>query len=174
MATAVALPVTAVLLLVAGQAGRHAASGSPSPSASATSSGQPATPGPVDLVAPPKTAAADQYCPDFVAALPITLDGLHSRPAHSTSPWVGAWGDPAVTFRCGVPKPAGLTPTSALQVVNGVQWLYRKSGDSVVFTAVDRPVYVELTVPTRYAGAPLSGVTTAVAQSLPARPLDLH
>ena len=171
MASVVALPLTAALVAIAAQAG-GGQPGRPAPATTDTSARL--TPGPVEVSAPPKTAEADRYCPDFVAALPITLDGLHSRPAHSTSPWVGAWGDPAVTFRCGVPRPAGLEPTSPLQVVNDVQWYYQQRGDSVVFTAVDRPVYVELTVPSRYAGGPLSDITRAISASLPARPLDLH
>lgn len=172
MATAVALPLTAVLVAVAA----HANGRDPGrePTAAATAGTGSATPGPVEVPAPPRSAVADRYCPDFVAALPVTLDGLGPRPAHSTSPWVGAWGDPAVTFRCGVSKPAGFGPTSALQVVNGVQWYYQRHAGRTVFTAVDRPVYVELTVPTRYAGAPLSEVTKAVSTGLPARPLDVH
>ncbi|HEY9472975.1 MAG TPA: DUF3515 domain-containing protein [Mycobacteriales bacterium] len=173
MASAVALPVTAALFAIAAHTG-GGPDRAPVASATSTTSAQPPTLGPVELPAPPKTADADRYCPDFVAALPITLDGLHSRPAQSTSPWVGAWGDPAVTFRCGVPRPAGLEQTSPLQVVDGVQWYYRQDGDSVVFTAVDRPVYVELTVPSRYAGGPLSEITRALGATLPARPLDLH
>ncbi|HEX5493657.1 MAG TPA: DUF3515 domain-containing protein [Mycobacteriales bacterium] len=173
MATAVALPVTIALLAVAVHAGHRAAAGTPAPASPAGRPTASVPAGPVRLAAPPRTATIDRYCADLVAALPITLDGLHSRPAQSTSPWVGAWGDPAVTFRCGVPKPAGFGPTSALQVVNGVQWYYQQRHGAVVFTVVDRPVYVELTVPERYSGAPLSGVTAAVAHSLPSRPLDV-
>lgn len=123
---------------------------------------------PTEVPGPARSAAADQYCPGFVAALPITLDGLSPRPTHSDSPYVGSWGDPAVTFRCGVPRPAELGPTSELVEVNGVQWLPRQADDATVFVAVDRPVYVELTVPKRYSGGPLAGLTPAVTKALPA------
>jgi hypothetical protein len=163
--------VTVVLALLVNRSALR--DGPPTPSHSASPTAQAELP-PVTVPAPPRTAAADRYCPDFLAALPITLDGLRSRPAHSDSPYVGAWGDPPVVFRCGVGKPAGFDATSALTEVNGVQWFYRQDGDRTVFTAVDRPVYVELTVPTRYTGAPLTEVTAAVGKTLPPRPLDVH
>ena len=57
-----------------------------------------------------------------------------------------------VVLRCGLPRPAELTPTSALLEVNGVRWLRWTTGcrDPVIVTyvAVDRPVYVVFTAPT--------------------------
>lgn len=168
------MPVTVVLALLVNHAAlRDDAKTAASPSASVPSS-QPTSLPPVTVPAPAQNPAADKYCPGFIAALPITLDGLPSRPAHSDSPYVGAWGEPPVVFRCGVDRPAGFDAAATLTEVNGVLWFYRQEAGHTVFTAVDRPVYVELVVPTRYAGAPLTEVTAAVSKTLPARPLDVH
>ena len=60
-----------------------------------------------------------------------------------------AWAaDPVpLVLRCGLPRPAELTPTSALLEVNGVRWLTLTDGALVTSIAVDRPVYVAFTAP---------------------------
>jgi hypothetical protein len=83
-----------------------------------------------------------------------------------------------VVLRCGLPRPAELTPTSPLLVVDGVQWLELDDGvpDPVVVTyvAVDRPVYVVLTVPTDAGSGPLQTVSGAVGDVLPAVPIAVR
>lgn len=167
-----AAPLTVLLVLLANRSGLRddadAAPSDPTPSASATSSPGELTP--LDVPPPPPSAEAGRYCPRFVAATPVTLDGLRARTARSESPYVGAWGEPPVVFRCGVPRPAALEPTSFLQGINGVQWLTEERGDLVVWTAVDRPVYIEVIAPREYASGPVNGLTKAVA-TLPAQPV---
>lgn len=82
-----------------------------------------------------------------------------------------AWGQPALVLRCGVPRPTGFVPTSALIVINGVQWFTVQRTGAVVWTVVDRPVYVELTVPSAYSSAPVVEISAAITQALPASPL---
>jgi hypothetical protein len=105
-----------------------------------------------------------------LATLPVTLAGLPSRPALSSSPFVVAWGDPAVVLRCGVARPAGLVPNSPELTtgVDGVFYWVDQGKKSTVFTVIDRAVYIEVTVPTTYAGGPLGPISTAVAKALPA------
>jgi Protein of unknown function (DUF3515) len=83
-----------------------------------------------------------------------------------------------VVLRCGLPRPAELTPTSALLVVNGVSWLKLDDGipDPVVVTyvAVDRPVYVALTTPTAAGSGPLQQVSDVVRTALPATPVAVR
>jgi hypothetical protein len=75
-------------------------------------------------------------------------------------------------LRCGLPRPAELTPTSALLEVNGVRWLELDDGlpdpVQVSYIAVDRPVYVALTTPVAAGSAPLQEVSDVVRTTLPA------
>lgn len=62
----------------------------------------------------------------------------------------GAWGDPPIIVQCGVPKPAGLDPTSRCAEINGVGWFSDKNEDGYVFTTIGRETYVRVTVPAEY------------------------
>ncbi|MDP9093308.1 MAG: DUF3515 domain-containing protein [Actinomycetota bacterium] len=125
---------------------------------------------PITVAAPPPNAAADQPCTTVLGALPITLSGLSGRPARSTWTYVAAWGDPAVVLRCGIPRPSALTPGSSAQTVgiDGVYWLPAALKNVTVWTAVDRAVYIEVSVPKSYAQPPLAPVSDAIARALPA------
>jgi len=163
------VPVTVVLVLLVNRAGlRGAQAPSPTPSPSSTAA-RTALP-PVRVVAPPASVAAARSCPAFLAALPLTLTDLAARPADSPSPYVAAWGEPPVLLRCGVLRPAGFVVGVQTIVVNGVAWYPEPHGNRTVWTAVDRPVYVEVTVPTGYASGPVAELATLVARTLPARP----
>lgn len=98
--------------------------------------------------------------PDMPAApcaavtLPTTVAGAGLRP--TTEPDTAAWGEPPITYRCGVTRPTGLTPTSRLLDVSGVSWLPLEGVGGTGFVAVSwpsasQPVYVEVLVPDAYA-----------------------
>ncbi len=80
-----------------------------------------------------------------------------------------------VVLRCGLPRPAELTPTAALLEINGVRWLRLDDGQPtpqlLTYVAVDRPVYVALTEPAVVGGAPLQAVSDTVRTTLPAAPV---
>ena len=90
-----------------------------------------------------------------------------------------AWADAPrpVVLRCGLTRPAELTPDAALLEVNGVRWLQLTDAgpDPVVtsYVAVDRPVYVVLTVPVEAGSGPLQAVADAVRATLPATAVDV-
>jgi hypothetical protein len=140
----------------------------PSP-ASVPPSATPTALGPVTVAPPPSSAAAARGCPAVVSRLPVVLDGRHSRPAVSDSPYVAAWGEPPVVLRCGVPRPPAFVRTSELSVVNGVQWLPERQPGGVRWTAVDREVYVEVLMPAGVTGSPVVDLSAAISQALPAR-----
>lgn len=100
--------------------------------------------------------------------------------ADPVQPGVRAWAASPrpVVLRCGLPRPEELTPTSALLVINGVNWLKLDDGvpDPVVVTyvAVDRPVYVVLTTPTTAGSGPLQQVSDVVRTTLPATPVAVR
>ena len=123
---------------------------------------------PLPVVVPPVTPEADQYCPAVMSALPLELAGEASRPVQSDSPFAYAWGEPPVVLICGVDRPAGwVVGASAIQI-NGVQWYVDTADpDTTVWTAVDRPVYVEVSLPASVDSAPVTALTTELAQALP-------
>ena len=167
------MPVTAVLVTVAIAAERHGGSAA-EPVAPATTA--PATAGalPPITVAPPPAlgTAAQRACQQLVAALPTELGDLPARPVDSSSPYVAAWGEPAVTLRCGVPRPPSFIATAGVQQINGVSWFPERRGSTTAWTVVDRPVYVEVLVPAADASAPVARLSTAVTAALKPRPID--
>jgi Protein of unknown function (DUF3515) len=134
--------------------------------------------GPLPLAAVPAPAASSTSCTGLLAALPDSLPGpagpLARRPLADPAPpgaaaWVAA-PSPAV-LRCGLDRPAELTPTSPLLQVNGVRWLTLPGVDGVdadTFVAVDRPVFVALTLPRGLGTGPVQAVSDAVRDALPA------
>jgi hypothetical protein len=173
LATLVAVPVTHVLLAVAVVATRHAGSGA-EPVAPATSAPASAAALPSIKVAPPPplSAGQQQACQELISALPTDLGDLPARPVDSPSPYVAAWGEPAVTLRCGVARPPSFVATADVQQINGVSWFAERRGPTTAWVVVDRPVYVEVLAPAAAASAPVARLSTAVTAALKPRPLD--
>jgi hypothetical protein len=103
-------------------------------------------------------------------AIPTSNGAISGRPADATSPYVVAWGNPAIVLKCGVPRPAALRPNSAdlLVLVDGVNWLPTHPKGENVFTTVDRAAYISVSVPTSYPQPPLGPLADAILQALPA------
>ena len=173
LATLVAVPVTLVLLAVAVVAARHAGSGA-EPVAPATSAPASAAALPSIKVAPPPplSAGQQQACQQLISALPTDLGDLPARPVDSPSPYVAAWGEPAVTLRCGVARPPSFVATADVQQINWVSWFAERRGPTTAWVVVDRPVYVEVLAPAAAASAPVARLSTAVTAALKPRPLD--
>ena len=176
--TAVVLPLVVVLLVLTRVLdGDDDTAGNRAGDAVADVGGTPA-PGRADLpplpvAVPPVTPEADAACPALMGALPLELAGEPSRPVQSASPYAYAWGEPPVVLVCGVERPAALEPTSPLIQINGVNWLVDTSDpDSVVWTAVDRPVYVQVTVSADTDSAPVTALGPVLNDTLPVQPVD--
>jgi hypothetical protein len=125
---------------------------------------------PITVAAPPPNPAADAPCTTLLGALPLTLNGSAARPARSTWTYVVAWGNPAIVLRCGMPRPAALTPGSSAQTigVDGVFWLPVVQKKQTLWTAIDRAAYIEVSVPKSYAQPPLAPIADAISKTLPA------
>jgi hypothetical protein len=119
---------------------------------------------------PPVTPEADASCPALMKTLPLELSGEQSRRVKSDSPFAYAWGDPAVVLICGVDRPAGyVVGVSSIQI-NGVQFYFDTTDpDTTVWTTVDRPVYVQISLPSSVDSAPVTALTPQIAQALPYR-----
>lgn len=162
LATAVALPLTVVLVLLFARLGGDGAPAVAPTSAPATAA-LPAIP--VDPP-PPLGEAAQKACQELISALPTTLGDRPARPVQSSSPYVAAWGEPPIVLRCGVARPAGFLPTSEVFEIGGVRWFPVERGASTVWTVVDRSVFVEVTAPTAQASDPVARLSTSVSRSI--------
>ncbi|MGH3762574.1 DUF3515 domain-containing protein [Actinophytocola sp.] len=135
--------------------------------------------GPVALVGVDAPGATSKPCTDLVKALPTTLpdSGKTLRRleiAEPAPPAVAAWGGDRgepVVLRCGLTRPDELTPTAVLREISAVRWLPVEGAGASTWYAVDRAVYVALTVPTDTGTGPLQEISAAVERTLPAKPV---
>jgi hypothetical protein len=129
--------------------------------------------------APPSSAAATAPCTKLLQNLPVRLESLAPRTVHPVpdTPFVVAWGDPAVIVRCGVARPKDLHPGSTAQFQgfgdsSGKGTVYfdvTSSGSDEIYTSVDRAVYVEITLPSKYPGSTyVTDLAAAIAKAMPA------
>ncbi len=119
---------------------------------------------------PEATPEADEFCPGLMADLPLELAGEPSRRVDSDTPFAYAWGEPPTVLVCGVDRPEGFTVGAGLIQINGVQWFVDTSDPEVtVWTAVDRPVFVEVQVPSSSDSAGVTQLTVPVAANLDQR-----
>jgi hypothetical protein len=88
-------------------------------------------------------------CRALVAALPSELDtGVRRRPVSGDANRTAAWGDPAITMRCGVGRATGgIGPIT----IDGLSFLTRTSAGITTWTTTDRAVNVAIDVPKSYA-----------------------
>jgi Protein of unknown function (DUF3515) len=105
----------------------------------------------VDVDPPSPGPATEARCSRLLDDLPDTVDGQQRRDVSPSDALAAAWGDPAIVLRCGVGRPAALTPQAQLFEVNGVAWFPEQLTGGYVFTTYDRTAYVEVTVPDAYA-----------------------
>jgi hypothetical protein len=109
----------------------------------------------VDVTPPTPHGAAQRACHALSAKLPKRVSDEDRRAVHPESELTAAWGDPAITLRCGVAKPRAYTPTAQLFAVNAVAWLPvpQDAANPTTFYAVERTAYVEVVVPKEQAPA---------------------
>jgi hypothetical protein len=147
----------------------------------------PATDRPVAIVSVPAPQADSADCRTLVDALPEQLGALRRAPAADPAPpaaaaWRATAESEAVILRCGVDRPAEFVLGSPLQVVDAVSWFRvgeagagqgpdADQGRSTWF-AVDRRVYVALTLPADSGPTPIQEISRLIATTLPAKAVD--
>lgn len=107
----------------------------------------------------PAPYAADPLCAEVLRTSPATLGGQEER--STTSQASGAWGDPAISLRCGV-EPPGPTTDRCLAVSGPtdevVDWVMTEEGTGQgeegnwTFTTFGRAPAVEVVIPVQFAG----------------------
>jgi hypothetical protein len=142
-----------------------------------------APPRPVAVAAVPAPQADGAACRALNDALPQRLGDYQRAPVaqpapHGAAAWrTGPDSDPVV-LRCGLDRPAEFVVGSPIQVVDRVQWFQVRSeqqsaGDAGRSTwyAVDRPVYVALTLPSSSGPTPIQQLSEVIDRTIGAVPI---
>lgn len=82
--------------------------------------------------------------------LPDAVAGQKRR-VTSEPALTAAWGDPPISLRCGVTRPAAMTRASQCYEVDGVGWFAEQGEGGWLFTTFGRDAFVEVGVPSAYA-----------------------
>lgn len=135
-------------------------------------------PPPVAIATVPAPQATSPECRSLMATLPDRLGTLErAAPVDPVPDGAAAWrpagaGDPVV-MRCGLDRPAEFTVGSPLQMVDDVQWfqIEDSAAGRSTWVAVDRPVYVALTLPTASGPDPIQTLSAVLSRTLPAVPI---
>lgn len=136
-------------------------------------------PRPVVIAAVPAPQAGSPECRALTATLPDRLGELNrATPVEPVPDGAAAWGpgdsggDPVI-MRCGLDRPAEFVVGSPLQVVDDVQWfrIADPGGGRSTWVAVDRPVYVALTLPSTSGPDPIQTLSGVLARTMPAIPI---
>jgi len=104
----------------------------------------------VAVPVPTPNAKDVAICQKLTPSLPEKVADQPKREVSDAPDLTAAWGNPPITLRCGVVKPAALEPTSSLITVNGIDWFAQQLSAGWQFTSMNTYVYVEVTVPESY------------------------
>ena len=129
----------------------------------------------VAIAAMPAPQADSPQCHTLLAALPEQLGEYHRAPAAQPAPpGAAAWtadGEPVI-LRCGLNRPIEFVVGAPIQMVDAVQWFDVSEPGRSTWFAVDRPVYVALTLPQGSGPTPIQDISDVIAKSLPAKAID--
>jgi hypothetical protein len=166
-ASAVAVPVAALTALL------FVSKATPADEPAAPPPG-PGSTAPVTMAAPRLAERETLACRALLSRLPATVRDLSRRPVTAGPEQNAAYGDPAITVACGVPKPT-VPKTADLLIMDNVCWYPTDGPDGTVFTTLDREAVVQVVVPIRYEnrGQWANEFSAAVAGSIRSAPSGL-
>jgi Protein of unknown function (DUF3515) len=153
---------------------------------------QPAKDQPVAIASVPAPKADSTECRALAEVLPDQLGDFRRAPAADPAPqgaaaWRASEDGEAVVLRCGVERPAEFVVGSPVQVVDAVAWFRvgeagmgndpmgdepESDQERSTWFAVDRPVYVALTLPEGSGPTPIQEISRVIAKSLSANAVD--
>lgn len=151
---------------------------------------RPAGQAPVAITSVPAPRADSPECRTLIEALPGQLGDYRRAAVVEPAPaGTAAWqpegdGEPLI-LRCGLDRPLEFVMGSPIQVVDAVQW-FRVGDDGAgndgvgdeaddgraTWFAVDRPVYVALTLPPESGSTPIQALSATIAAALPETAVD--
>jgi hypothetical protein len=128
---------------------------------------------PVPIPSVPAPHAQDPACRALSEALPQRLGDYQRAPIAQPAPpataaWRTARDSELVVLRCGVDRPIDFVVGSPIQLVDRVQWFEARRGDRSTWYAVDRPVYVALTLPSGSGPTPIQQLSDLIDHAMPA------
>lgn len=127
--------------------------------------------GEVEVSPPSLDAAGTKICTALYRDLPKSLEGFARREVTPKSKLTAAWGNPAITLTCGIPRPAKMDdPNADGGTVEGVDWLMEDSPDgSYRCTTTYRKVYVQVFLPEKHAHdvGPLIKLARPIKKNVP-------
>lgn len=134
-------------------------------------------PQPVAVVAVPAPRSGDPACQALLDVLPQRLGDYQraviAQPAPAgVAAWRGASGGDPVVLRCGLDRPAEFVRGAPLLVVDSVQWFEVRADDRSTWYAVDRPVYLALTLPPGAGPTPIQQLSGVIDATVTAVPID--
>lgn len=133
-------------------------------------------PPPVAIAAVPAPQSGSPECRALLATLPDRLGDYRRAAAAEPVPGgTAAWrtdGDPVI-LRCGLDRPGGFVVGTPLQMVDDVGWFRVGDPDTrrSTWVAVDRPVYVAVTLPDGSGPTPIQTLSEVIARTMPAMPI---
>ncbi|MFG1929508.1 DUF3515 domain-containing protein [Mycobacterium sp. NPDC048908] len=130
---------------------------------------------PVAIPPVPAPKADSAECKTLLDAVPERLGDYHRAPAAQPAPaGAAAWKSDgeSVVLRCGLDRPAEFAIGTPLQVVDEVQWFQLTDEGRSTWLAVDRAVYVALTLPQGSGPTPIQEISDVISKTLPAKPID--
>ncbi|MGV0742029.1 DUF3515 domain-containing protein [Mycolicibacterium sp. XJ870] len=141
---------------------------------------------PVAISSIPAPQADSAECHALLGALPEQLGDYRRAPTVEPTPagtaaWRAGSDTEPVILRCGLDRPGDFVVGVPLQVVDAVQWFritdpgtVGKATDDTRSTwyAVDRPVYVALTLPSGSGPTPIQQISGQIARTMAAQPID--
>ena len=132
---------------------------------------------PVPIATVPAPKAESPECAALMDALPDQLGDYRRAPAAEPAPkGAAAWraeseAEPVI-LRCGLDRPLDFVVGAPTQVVEPVQWFELSEADRSTWFAVDRPVYIALTLPSGSGPTPIQEISQAISETMPATPVD--
>jgi hypothetical protein len=132
---------------------------------------------PVAIDAVPAPHATGPACTALLDALPLRLGDYQRVPVAQPAPeaaaaWRADGGGEPVVLRCGLDRPAGFVVGSPIQIVDDVQWFAVRADDGATWYAVDRPVYVALTLPPGSGPTPVQQLSDLIDDTVAAVPIN--
>ena len=131
----------------------------------------------VPIATVPAPKAESPQCAALMAALPEQLGDYRRAPAADPAPaGAAAWRAESVTepviMRCGLDRPLDFVVGAPTQVVEPVAWFELTDADRSTWFAVDRPVYIALTLPSGSGPTPIQEISQTIAKTMPAKAVD--
>ena len=132
---------------------------------------------PVPIASVPAPRAETPQCRALLDALPERLGDYRRAEAADPAPagaaaWQSAPDAEPVILRCGLDRPAEFVVGAPLQVVDAVQWFEVTDAGRSTWFAVDRPVYIALTLPSGSGPTPIQQISEVIARTIAAEPID--